>query len=930
MPEPVSKKVSVMSSLKHLYLVDGSGFIFRAFHALPPLTRGDGTPVGAVLGFVNMLMKLLNETDVDHMAVIFDAARRTFRHDIYPEYKANRAETPPELIPQFALVREACDVFGVPQADHENFEADDLIATYVRLAREQGAHVTIVSSDKDLMQLIGPGVDMFDALKNRMIGPDEVREKFGVGPERVRDVLALAGDSSDNVPGVPSIGPKTAAKLLGQFGDLESLLGRLDEIPQPKRREKLQQNIENAKISYQLVGLDEHVPVRLSLDAMSLRKPEAERLQQFLEQQGFRSVLARLQKQGTLNEANSTSSSFAIFAAPKAPVETTYTLVQDEESLKKWIRRAMDAGIVAFDTETDSLNPHAARLVGFSLSIKPGEACYVPLQHGGVQGSLDFAQSQPQQIPFDSAVAHLRTLLEDPSVMKIGHNIKYDAHIMANYGVQVAPYEDTMVMSYDLDGTRHGHGMDELADRHLGVTTIRYEEVTGSGRNQVTFDHVALDKARDYAAEDADVTLRLYHALKPRLVPEGVSSLYETIDRPLVDVLLHMERAGILVDTQALQHLSHDLEGRMQKLAAEIEQLAGVSFNVASPKQLGEILFDRLKLPGGRKSAKTGAYQTSADVLEQLAEEGHELPQRVLDWRSLQKLKSTYTDALVENINSKTGRVHTSFQQTIANTGRLSSTEPNLQNIPVRTEEGRKIRAAFIAAPGHKLLSLDYSQIELRLLASFADTPTLQEAFHRGVDIHAATASEVFGVPLEHVDGALRRRAKAINFGIIYGISAFGLARQLKIPQSEAAAYIQTYNQRYPGIIAYMEERKEIARRQGYVETLFGRRCYIQGINERSHAVRSFAERQAINAPLQGSAADIIKRAMVQLPSALIRAGLQGRMLLQVHDELIFEVADAEVEKTLTLARDIMTHVVELKVPLVVDAGFGQSWDQAH
>ncbi|MFN7709724.1 MAG: DNA polymerase I [Holosporales bacterium] len=918
-----------MSALKHLYLVDGSGFIFRAFHALPPLTRGDGTPVGAVLGFVNMLMKLLNETDVDHMAVIFDAARRTFRHDLYPDYKANRAETPPELIPQFALVREACEVFGVPQADHENYEADDLIATYVRLAREQGAHVTIVSSDKDLMQLIGPGVEMFDGLKNRVIGPDEVREKFGVGPERVRDVLALAGDSSDNVPGVPSIGPKTAAELLAQFGDLETLLGRLDEIPQPKRREKLQQNIENARISYELVGLDDHVPVRLPLDDMALRRPDGDRLHQFLEHQGFRSVMARLQKQGSLR-SNGTATPLTIAPSRAAPVETQYSLVQDEATLASWIQRASDAGVVAFDTETDSLNALAARLIGFSLSLKPGEACYVPLQHGSAQGALDFAQGHPQQVSLEVALRHLGPLLADPSVMKVGHNMKYDAHIMANYGLTISPYEDTMVMSYDLDGTRHGHGMDELADRHLGHTTITYQQVVGTGRQQITFDQVPLEQARDYAAEDADVTLRLYETLRPRLLQEGAVTLYETIDRPLVNVLLQMERAGVLVDTKALQDLSHDLEARMSVLATEIEALAGVSFNVGSPKQLGEVLFEHLKLPGGRKSAKTGAYQTSADVLEQLAEEGHELPQRVLDWRSLQKLKSTYTDALVASINPRTGRVHTSFQQTVTNTGRLSSTDPNLQNIPVRTEEGRKIRAAFIAAPGHVLLSLDYSQIELRLLASFADTPTLQEAFHKGLDIHAATAAEVFGVPVHEVDSALRRRAKAINFGIIYGISAFGLARQLKIPQSEAAAYIQTYNQRYPGIIAYMKAQKEIARRQGYVETLLGRRCSIQGINERNHAVRSFAERQAINAPLQGSAADIIKKAMVQLPPAMNRLGLSGRMVLQVHDELIFEVPQAEVEKTLVLARDIMSRVVDLKVPLVVDAGFGQSWNQAH
>jgi len=925
-----------MPKPRHLYLVDGSGYIFRAFHALPPLTRSDGTPVNAVLGFVNMLAKLIEDADADGVAVIFDSARRTFRNDLYPAYKANRPEPPPELVPQFALVRDAVRAFNLPAIEKEGFEADDLIATYARRAAEAGCAVTIVSSDKDLMQLIAERITMLDPIKNRKLGPEAVRERFGVEPDKVVDVQALAGDSTDNVPGVPGIGVKTAAQLIAVYGDLDNLLAHAAEITQPKRREALLANADKARLSRELVRLRDDVPLTIPLEDLSLSAPDPDTLIAFLKAQEFKSAITRL---GSRLKArgDGAGAQGAVSAATAAPATTAYELVQDEARLQWWVDAATEAGRVAVDTETTSLDEMRAALVGVSLSIAPGQACYIPLAHRtGNPGELDLAAAPAEtitQIPLAAALARLKPLLEEPAVLKIGHNIKYDMKVLSRYGIAVAPIDDTMVMSYILAAGRHGHGLDELARLHLGHETIKFADVAGSGRNRVTFDQVPLAAARDYAAEDADMTLRLHAAFSPALVAERMKSIYETIERPLVPVLAAMERAGVRVDVAELARLSADFATRLATLETEIHALAGRPFNIASPKQLGEVLFDELKLGSGKKG-RTGAYATGADVLERLAAEGHALPAKVLDWRQLAKLKSTYADALVGQINPDTGRVHTSFAQAIAATGRLSSTDPNLQNIPVRTEEGRKIRRAFIVDEGRVILSADYSQIELRLLAHVAGIDVLKQAFHDGVDIHALTAAQVFGVPLADMDPVTRRRAKAINFGIIYGISAFGLARQLDISASEAARYIDAYFARYPGIRAYMEECKSYCRQHGHVRTLFGRRIHVPGIADKNPATRAFSERAAINAPLQGAAADIIKRAMIRLPDALAERNLKTRMLLQVHDELLFEVPEAEIERVRPLIVEIMATApapaVTLDIPLVVDTGVGLNWDAAH
>jgi len=915
--------------LKHLYLVDGSGFIFRAFHGLPPMNRADGTPTNAVFGFCTMLMKLLDDTEADHIAVVFDTARKTFRNDIYPEYKAHRPPPPEELIPQFSLVRDAVKAFNVASVELEGFEADDLIATYAREAAEQGAEVTIVSSDKDLMQLVNDKVTMFDAMKNKIIGAEQVVEKFGVGPEKVVEVQALAGDASDNVPGVPGIGVKTAAQLLEEYGDLESLLERAGEIKQPKRREKLIEFAEAARISRQLVTLKDDAPQPISLEEMATRKPDPEMLLNFLEEQDFKRLIPKVKSRLTGGAANGTPD-------PVAPEAIDYTLVQDIETLRGWCREAYAAGQVAVDTETTSLDAMRADLVGVSLSIEPGKACYIPLRHKNPQTQGDMfgggEETAPEQAPWDEAIDLIRRLLEEPSVLKIGQNIKYDALVLSrpeNGGITVAPIDDTMLLSYVLEGGAHGHGMDELALLHFDHRCIPFKEVAGVGKKQVTFDLVELDKARDYAAEDADITGRLHGLLKPRLVTERMATVYETLERPLVPVLVGMEREGIKVDAVRLKELSDDFTARIGDLETEIHKLAGREFNVGSPKQLGEILFDDLGLPGGKKG-KTGAYATGADVLEKLADEGHDLPVKVLEWRQLSKLKSTYTDALLEQINPQTGRVHTSFVMAATTTGRLASSDPNIQNIPIRTEEGRKIRTAFIAEPGHTLLAADYSQIELRLLAHVAGIESMKQAFKDGIDIHALTASQVFGVPVEGMDPMVRRRAKAINFGIVYGISAFGLARQLDIGRTEAGEFIEAYFERFPGIRTYMDKTKEEARAQGYVSTFMGRKCHVKGINEKNPNLRNFAERAAINAPIQGGAADIIRVAMIKLPGQLKDAGLNAKMLLQVHDELVFEVPDSELEETKALVKKVMENAAVLSIPLDVDTGSGATWAEAH
>ena len=946
-------------SAKRLYLIDGSGYIFRAFHALPPMTRSDGTPVNAVYGYASMLLKLLDDLrehgSEELIAVVFDAKRTTFRNALYSLYKAQRPEPPEELKPQFALIREATRAFNIPCVEMEGFEADDLIATYARIARDQGIDVCIISADKDLMQLIKPGVTMRDPIKNRDIGPEQVQEKFGVGPDKVIEVQALAGDSSDNIPGVPGIGVKTAAELILKYGDVETLLKSTAEIKQPKRRENLETHAELALLSKKLVTLEDKVPLEVGLDRLHWKQPDPETLLKFVLEQGFKSLIPRVaakmaadgvkeqaaidfqKRVGERPSGPTTTSAAAHLPDQTAPIDrAAYETIQTKAALEAWMARARASGWIAVDTETDGLDPMQAKLVGVSLSIEPGSGAYIPLRHVGskAQGTLDLdanSTDAPPQIPVAEAIAILKPVLEDSSILKIGHNIKFDMHILGREGINVHPVDDTMVMCYVLEASPQvRHGMDDAVERHLSHKTITFAEVCGTGKNQITFDKVPLDKATAYAAEDADVTRRLYAKLRPRIVADKLVTVHETMDRPLIPVLREMERKGILVDPGVLNGLSKDFAKRMADLEIQIHELAGGSFNIASPKQLGEILFERMSLPGGKKSAKTGAYGTDAEVLEELAAQGHDLPARVLDWRQLSKLKSTYTDALAKVINPTTKRVHTCFAQTIASTGRLSSVDPNLQNIPIRTEDGRKIRQAFVAPKGRTLLSADYSQIELRLVAHVADVKRLKLAFKNGEDIHAATASEMFNVPVEGMDPMVRRSAKAINFGIIYGISGFGLARQLGIPRGEAQTYIDAYFAKFPEIRTYMEITKASARREGFVTTLFGRKIFTPGINDKNPNMRGFAERAAINAPIQGGAADIIKRAMIRLPQALRNAGLETDMLLQVHDELVFEVPDGELDSAKPVIKRIMEEAAHLEVPLTVDVGTGHNWAEAH
>ena len=942
--------------IHHVVLVDASGFIFRAFHAIDNrLTRPDGTPVNAVYGFITMLMKLLNDMQPDHIAIIFDSARKTFRNDIDPSYKANRTEPPDELVPQFALVREATQAFNLDCIELNGFEADDLIATYTKEAINEGAEVTIVSSDKDLMQLVSDRVTMFDSFKNKRIGPEQVQEKFGVSPEKVVDVQSLAGDSTDNVPGVPGIGIKTAAQLIQEFGDLDTLLARASEIKQNKRRENLIEHADKARLSRELVRLRNDVPLAIPLNQLGRRQPDLVHLEQFLKDQNFKSILARIQSRSPNEHSSaspnsqaprpfaSTGSDKTKSSGPQTISQTHYELVQTVEALQAWLDKALQHGLVAVDTETTSIDQTRAKLVGISLCLQQGNACYIPVGHvaPGATTSMDLldqghAESErPQQIPLQIVLDMLRPLLIDPSVLKVGHNIKYDMVVLARYGLPVSPVDDTMLLSYVLEGGKHGHGMDDLADLYLGHTTIKYKEVTGTGKAQITFAHVPLEKALDYAAEDADITLRLHQSLKPRLLQEHLTTAYETLERPLIPVLAAMEQKGIKVDMAQLKKVSQEFSQRLLTLEQEIHRLAGKPFNVGSPKQLGEVLFDDLKMEGGQKG-KAGSYSTGADVLESLAAQGHELPEKVLEWRHLDKLRSTYAEALIHQINPETNRVHTSYAMASAATGRLSSTDPNLQNIPIRTEEGRKIRRAFVAEPGCQLLSLDYSQIELRLLAHVANIAVLKQAFWEGQDIHALTASQVFDIPLEEMDSGIRRKAKAINFGIIYGISAFGLARQLGVEQSEAASYIKSYFERYPGIQDYMEHTKQFCREHGYVQTLFGRRCHVPAIHDKNPARRNFSERAAINAPLQGTAADILKRGMIRVPQALEQHGLTDKasMLLTVHDELLFEVQESALEDTAQVIKQVMETAtlpaLQLSIPLTVDVGHGPSWDDAH
>jgi len=870
-----------------------------------------------------------------HLAVVFDASEKTFRTELYDQYKAHRPPPPEDLVPQFPLVREATRAFGVPAIELQGYEADDIIATYARQVAEAGGEVIIVSSDKDLMQLVNEQVCLLDPVKQVKICREQVIEKFGLGPEKVVEIQALAGDSVDNVPGAPGIGVKTAVQLLSEFGDLDTLLARAHEIKQPKRREALTTFADQIRLSRELVRLADDAPVPAPVTDFGVREPDAATLAAFLETMEFRTLARRVaEAAGAPAHAPSRPPVAAVAIDTSA-----YVCIQDLETLDRWIARAAEAGVVAFDTETDALGSATAGCCGVSLAVAPGEACYIPLGHCAPQteGTGDLLDTAPKvdwpQIPLEDAIARLKPLLEDPTVLKVAQNAKYDIAVMSRYGVKVAPIEDTMLISYVLEGGLHGHGMDELSQLHLGHVPIPFKQVAGSGKKEISFAQVELGPATCYAAEDADVTLRLYRALRPRLVKEGMVTVYETLERPLPPVLAEMECAGIRVDPERLRRLSHEFSVKMVELEAEAHRLAGRPFNLGSPKQIGDILFGEMGLAGAKKTA-TGAWATDVSVLEDLAVQGHALPRTLLDWRQLAKLKGTYTDALVAAISPASGRVHTSYALAATTTGRLSSSDPNLQNIPVRTEEGRKIRAAFVAEPGHVLISADYSQIELRLLAHIGDIPQLKEAFRQGLDIHAMTASEMFGVPVEGMDPQVRRRAKAINFGIIYGISAFGLANQLSIEQGEAAAYIRTYFERFPGIRAYMDEMRAFVREHAHVTTLFGRKVHIPEIRGKSAAQRSFAERAAINAPIQGSAADIIRRAMARIPDALQAEGLSARMLLQVHDELVFEAPEAEAAAVCALARRVMETAAEpalaLAVPLVVEARAARNWDEAH
>ncbi len=925
----------------HLHLIDGSAFIFRAYHALPPLTRkSDGLPVGAVSGFVNMLFKYVEDNKgpdaPTHAAVVFDKGAVTFRNEIFADYKANREEMPEDLRPQIPLTREATKAFNISCIEIEGFEADDIIATLACQARDAGGEVTIISSDKDMMQLVGDGVEMLDAMKNRRIGVEEVEEKFGVKPERVIDVQALAGDSVDNIPGAPGIGIKTAALLINEFGDLETLLERAEEIKQPKRRQTLIDYADQVRVSKQLVTLDCDMKLDFGLDDLEVQEPDAETLLEFLNSMEFRTVTRRVAEalgvEAPVVEDRVTAASQEEYTPEAVAFDLeSYECVRDAGALQTWVDRIRDAGHVAVDTETTGLNEMRADLVGISLCVEAGQACYIPLAHRAAAtddlfGSDALAEGQ---MSAEDALRMLKPVLEDPAILKIGQNMKYDAKIFARHGIEVAPVDDTMLMSYAMHGGLHNHGMDLLSDRYLGHVPKSIKDLIGTGKSQVTFDRVPVDDAVCYAAEDADITLRLWQTFKPELHRANVTTAYETLERPLLPVLARMEMAGVKVDRDTLSRMSNAFSQKMAGLEDEIYQLAGEKFNVGSPKQLGEILFDKMGLEGGKRG-KTGAYSTPADVLEDLATE-HDLPARVLDWRQLSKLKSTYTDALQDHINPETGRVHTSYSIAGASTGRLASTDPNLQNIPVRTEEGRRIREAFVAEPGKVLVSLDYSQIELRILAHFADVPALEEAFRDGHDIHAMTASEMFGVPLEEMTPEVRRQAKAINFGVIYGISGFGLSRNLRIPRAEAQGFIDRYFERFPGIRGYMDDTIAFAKENGFVRTLFGRKIHTPEINARGpHA--GFARRAAINAPIQGTAADVIRRAMVRMEDAI--DGLPAKMLLQVHDELIFEVDEGAVDETVTRVRAVMEGAahpaVKLDVPLVVDAGHGPNWAAAH
>jgi len=958
-PEAPARERTQDGPAMRLYLVDGSAFIFRAYHMLPALTRkSDGLPTGAVLGFSNMLWKLMRDMKgreaPTHLAVVFDHSEVTFRNKLYDAYKAHRPPPPDDLIPQFPLTREATRAFGVPVLELPGYEADDLIAAYACAVERAGGEAIIVSSDKDLMQLVRDRVWMYDPMKDARIGREQVIEKFGVPPEKVIDVQSLIGDSTDNVPGAPGIGVKTAAQLISEFGDLDTLLARASEIKQDKRRQTLIDFADQIRLSRQLVTLDCDTPLPLPLDDLAVRDPDPETMAAFFARMEFTSLAKRVGDGRIETRADGAGLGEQKARAPQAPAPEPaveypeaggepeafdtdrYACVQDIAALERWIARAFETGVVAFDTETDAQSSSHAGLCGVSLAVAPNEACYIPLGHAreGDDDLLGGGDGEPVvQADAAEAMARLKVLFESPAVLKVGQNVKYDLAVLARHGIRAAPIDDTMLISYVLEGGLNGHGMGELADRWLGHKPIERKSVTGAGKAQKSFRYAELKAATCYAAEDADVTLRLWRKLKPRLAKERLLTVYETLERPMPAVLAQMEIEGIRVDPARLRSLSNEFGQGMAQLEEKAHALAGRPFNLGSPKQIGDILFGELGLPGGKKTA-TGAWGTDASILNELATQ-HELPRTLLDWRELSKLKGTYTDALAQAADIRTNRVHTSFSLAASSTGRLASTDPNLQNIPIRTETGRRIRRAFVAAPGNVLISADYGQIELRLLAHVGDIPQLKRAFAAGQDIHASTASEMFGVPIEGMPADVRRRAKAINFGIVYGISAFGLANQLSIPREEASAYIKTYFERFPGIRAYMDAMIAEVRQKAWVSTVFGRRIHIPAIRSKSMAERQFGERAAINAPLQGAAADIIRRAMARMPAALEAAGLTScKMLLQVHDELVFECPEEKAAEAAAVIQRVMVAAPEpavaLSVPLVVDARWAGNWDEAH
>ena len=915
-----------MKKNNRLILIDGSGYIFRAYYALPPMSRADGTPVNAVFGFTNMLVKLIEDYSQEKLVVIFDAARENFRNKIYPAYKANRGETPEDLIPQFELIKNCVKAFNIPQLELEGYEADDIIATYTNLAQKNHIHSLIISSDKDLMQLVNEKVEMLDPMKNKHIGVNEVIEKFGVEPEKVIQIQALTGDRVDNIPGAPGIGPKTALELIKEFGDIDSLIKNADRIKQEKRKNIIKDSEEDIRISLNLVRLDNNIDLPLSINEIKSfveLENNDNSIKNFLIEQGFRSIQQRLENNSFINKNTENK------VINKSAVSTNFITINDISQFTKVIEEINKVGLVAIDTETNSLDIEKAELVGVSLSYNEDNAYYIPINHK----NIETGRKVKDQLSEKEVLNKIKLICSNSAILKIGQNLKYDIRILKKYGVEFFSYDDTMLLSYALDNGLTRHGMDDLAYRHLNHSTIKFKDLVGSGKKQITFDYVTIDEATKYAAEDALITLKLFNELKPRLIREKSSCVYEKIDRPLIPVLSSMEELGVKVNQKYLGRLSKDFLNEAQKIEKQIYKITNKEFNIGSPKQLGEILFLDMKIQGGKKT-KTGTYSTDSGILEDLALQGYEIARLVLDWRELTKLRSTYTDALQDQIDEKTKRVHTSYALATTLTGRLSSNNPNLQNIPIRTENGKQIRHAFIPEKGHKIVSFDYSQIELRLAAEISKDINFINSFVEGEDIHSSTAKEIFRITDKDLNSEHRRKAKAINFGILYGISPYGLAKQLSISNSEAKQYIENYFKRFPKIRDYMDFQINHAKTNNYVETMFGRRCNIKGINDKNFAVRGFAERQSINAPIQGTAADIIKLSMIEIHKDIKEKKINAKMILQVHDELVFEIAEDEIKESIPLLKNIMetTHLnhKDFIVPLTVDHGIGNDWGELH